>query len=179
MYYEDAITKSNDSVPSKIFLDPYSVADGNLWTTNFEERNFGKGNVRTCAAARGRCLVWEKLKEKETDPEKIKRCKYIEQPIGRFTPALKPACSRDKGPDPYGTFKHESWVIADQGYYAGRPIPGDQRGLKVSNTRPDWNTYSLAQGRLGNADRIRVSRIGRKETSLSRGQRPLGIYSTK
>lgn len=32
---EVAVARSNHSVPSRLFLDPYHVADGNLWAENF------------------------------------------------------------------------------------------------------------------------------------------------
>ena len=40
------------------------------------------------------------------NPNSRARSKYVEPEGGRFVPPLKPACSRDKGPDPYGTAKH-------------------------------------------------------------------------
>eukprot|EP00908_Phaeocystis_cordata_P015941 Transcript_27150.p1 GENE.Transcript_27150~~Transcript_27150.p1 ORF type:complete len:203 (+),score=60.25 Transcript_27150:129-737(+) len=132
---EEAIKKSNDSLPSRLFLDPYHVSDGNLWAENFTMKRYQKGGQLTGLAGRSSQLVWEKERWGKTDPQSRARSKYVEPEGGRFVPALKPACSRDKGPDPYGTLKHSRWLIPSTGYYGGM---GTQ-----SQNKPLWNTYSL------------------------------------
>ena len=94
---DKAIERSNDSVPSRLFLDPYHTADGNLIGQNFLMGRFQRGG-QTCLAARSKMLVMEKERLGKTDMQSRARSKYLEPEGGRFVPPLKPACSRDKGP---------------------------------------------------------------------------------
>ena len=66
-------------------------------------------------AGRSSMLVFPKERFGKTDMQSRARSKYLEPEGGRFVPPLKPACSRDKGPDPYDTFKHMNFVIKDTG----------------------------------------------------------------
>jgi len=74
------------------------------------------------------------------DARARERSRYIEPEGGRFRPALKPACARDKGPDPYGTHKHLTWVIQSTGLTGGL---GSQ-----SKMEPKWSTFSLTRPRV-------------------------------
>ena len=111
---EAAVARSNYSVPSRLFLDPYHVADGNLWAENFLMGRFQRGGM-TSLAGRSELLRMEKERFGKEDMQSRARSKYLEPEGGRFVPPLKPACARDKGPDPYGTHKHASWVIQNTG----------------------------------------------------------------
>ena len=108
------MARSNYSVPSRLFLDPYHVADGNLWAENFLMGRFQRGGM-TSLAGRSELLRMEKECFGKEDMQSRARSKYLEPEGGRFVPPLKPACARDKGPDPYGTHKHASWVIQNTG----------------------------------------------------------------
>lgn len=133
---EDAVERSNYSVPSRLFLDPYHVADGNMWAENFLMARFQRGGM-TSLAGRSRLLTMDKERFGKEDMQSRERSKYLEPEGGRFIPPLKPACARDKGPDPYGTHKHQSWVIQNTGYAGGM-------GMK-SKTTPVWSTFSLTR----------------------------------
>jgi len=133
---EKAIARSNESVGSRLFLDPYHVADGNLWAENFLMGRFQRGGM-TSLAGRSKLLKLEPEKFGKEDMQSRARSKYLEPEGGRFVPPLKPACSRDKGPDPYGTYKHVNWTIKNTGYYGGM-------GTK-SATSQTWSTYALAR----------------------------------
>jgi len=139
-FMQEAINRSGKSQPSRLFLDPYHVADGNLWTTNYDENRFQKGGM-TSHAARSSQLVMQTEPPEISDPQTRARSKYVEQCRGRFVPPLKPVCSRDKGPDPYGTGKHLQWVITNSGYVGGV-------GTKAK-TQPVWSTYSLSRQNWG------------------------------
>jgi len=137
---EVAVARSNHSVPSRLFLDPYHVADGNLWAENFLMGRFQRGGM-TSMAGRSESLRFDKERFGKEDMQSRARSKYLEPEGGRFVPPLKPACSRDKGPDPYGTHKHTGWVIQNTG--AGGAFGGG-RGAK-SQTAPSWSTHSLSR----------------------------------
>lgn len=132
---DEAIKRSNHSLPSRLFLDPYHVSDGNLWAENFTMNRYQKGAQLTGLAGRSKMLKLEVERFGKQDPASRARSKYVEPECGRFIPPLKPACSRDKGPDPYGTAKHARWMIASAGYYGGM-------GTQSAN-KPLWSTYSL------------------------------------
>lgn len=53
-----AIARSNHSVPSRLFLDPYHVSDGNLWAENFLQSRFQRGGM-TSIAGRSKQLGFE------------------------------------------------------------------------------------------------------------------------
>jgi len=133
---EEAVARSNYSVPSRLFLDPYHVADGNLLAENFLMGRFQRGGM-TSLAGRSEMLRFDKERFGKEDAQSRARSKYLEPEGGRFVPPLKPACARDKGPDPYGTNKHAGWVIQNTGF-AG------SRGSK-SKTAPSWSTHSLSR----------------------------------
>ena len=133
---EKAIARSNESVGSRLFLDPYHVADGNLWAENFLMGRFQRGGM-TSLAGRSKLLKLEPEKFGKEDMQSRARSKYLEPEGGRFVPPLKPACSRDKGPDPYGTHKHTSWVIRDTGYAGGMGT--------MAKTNPVWRTQPLSR----------------------------------
>lgn len=135
---DEAIKRSNHSLPSRLFLDPYHVSDGNLWAENFTMNRYQKGGTRTGAAGRTKQLTFDTERFGKQDPQSRARSKYVEPEGGRFIPPLKPACSRDKGPDPYGVAKHNTLMIPGTGYYGGMG--------SNSQNKPLWNTYSL----LGN-----------------------------
>jgi len=133
---EAAVERSNYSVPSRLYLDPYHVADGNLWSENFLMGRYQRGGM-TSLAGRSSLLKMEAEKFGKEDMQSRARSKYLEPEGGRFIPPLKPACARDKGPDPYGTFKHTGWVVANTGYAGGM-------GAR-SKTTPTWSTHSLSR----------------------------------
>ena len=133
---EKAIARSNESVGSRLFLDPYHVADGNLWAENFLMSRFQRGGM-TSLAGRSKLLKLEPEKFGKEDMQSRARSKYLEPEGGRFVPPLKPACSRDKGPDPYGTYKHVRWTIQNTGYLGGM-------GTKSASSQT-WSTYALAR----------------------------------
>ena len=133
---QKAVERSNYSVPSRLFLDPYHVSDGNLWAENFMMGRFQRGG-QTAIVGRNSILKFEKERFGKEDMQSRARSKYVEPEGGRFVPALKPVCSRDKGPDPYGTFKHVNWIIPDQGMSGGL-------GSKAK-TAPSWTTFALSR----------------------------------
>jgi len=134
---EVAVAQSNHSVPSRLFLDPYHVSDGNLWAENFLMSRFQKGGGMTSLAGRSERLRFEKERFGKEDMQSRARSKFLEPEGGRFVPPLKPACARDKGPDPYGTHKHTSWMLQNTGVAGGM-------GTK-SKTAPSWSTFSLSR----------------------------------
>ena len=133
---DTAVARSNSSVPARLFLDPYHVGEGNLWAENFLMGRYQRGG-QTCLAGRSSMMKMEKERFGKDDMQSRARSKYLEPEGGRFVPPLKPACSRDKGPDPYGTFKHAKWVIPNTGYAGGM-------GSK-SKTAPSWSTFALSR----------------------------------
>jgi len=76
-----------------------------------------------------------------SDPALDNVRRYVEPEGGRFIPALKPACARDKGPDPYGTYKHMTWTKANTGFTGGMG--------SVSKMAPTWSTFSLSRPAVG------------------------------
>jgi hypothetical protein len=116
-----AIQRSNQSAPSRLFLDPYHVSDGNLWAENFLMNRFQKAGATTSLAGRSDHLRFEKERFGKEDMQSRARSKYLEPEGGRFIPPLKPACARDKGPDPYQTHKHAKWVITNTGCVPAAP----------------------------------------------------------
>ena len=74
---EDAVDRSNYSVPSRLFLDPYHVADGNLWAENFLMARFQKGGM-TSLAGRSSILKFEKERMGKEDSQSRARSKYLE-----------------------------------------------------------------------------------------------------
>jgi len=133
---DTAVARSNNSVPSRLFLDPYHVSDGNLFAENFLMNRFQKGG-QTCLTGRSQILTFEKERFGKEDMQSRARSKYLEPEGGRFVPPLKPACARDKGPDPYGTFKHTSWGKLNTGYGGGM---GSQ-----NKASPAWSTFALSR----------------------------------
>ena len=93
----------------------HHVTDSNLWCENFTMNRYQRGGVTTCHAGRSSSLKMQVERYGKTDPQSRARSKYIEPEGGRFVPPLKPACSRDKGPDPYGTGDHAKWMISSAG----------------------------------------------------------------
>ena len=140
---DQAIARSNHSVPSKLFLDPYHVTDGNLFAENFLMGRFQRGGM-TCLAGRSSMLKMPEIKMGKEDMQSRARSKYIEPEGGRFVPALKPACARDKGPDPYDTAKHIGLVIKNTGYSGGMG--------SAAKSAPLWSTHSLS--RRGNGSEL-------------------------
>lgn len=133
---EVAVARSNNSVASRLFLDPYHVADGNLWAENFLMGRFQKGGM-TSLAGRSSTLKFQPERFGKEDMQSRARSKYLEPEGGRFVPPLKPACSRDKGPDPYGTHKHTQWTIRSTGYTGGM-------GTKSASAQT-WSTFALSR----------------------------------
>jgi len=133
---DEATARSNGSIPSRLFLDPYHVSDGNLISYNFRMKQYQRGG-QTCLAARNQYLKFEVERFGKTDPASRARSKYVEPPGGRFVPPLKPNCGRDKGPDPYGTAKHAQWLIPSTGYAGGMGAS--------KKTTPKWSTYALSK----------------------------------
>jgi len=136
---DKAIDRSNYSLPSRLFLDPYHVADGNLWAENFLQNRFQRGGM-TSLAGRSKQLTFDAERFGKDDARARARSRYVEPEGGRFIPSLKPACSRDKGPDPYGTHKHLHWTISNTGFTGGLG--------SLSKTSPVWSTYSLSRPRV-------------------------------
>jgi len=133
---QTAMDNSNQYVPSRLFLDPYHVSDGNLFAENFLMGRFQKGG-QTSLAGRSKRLVMEKERFGKEDMQSRARSKYLEPEGGRFVPPLKPACSRDKGPDPYDTHRHMSFTIKDTGYSGGM-------GSSAKSSQK-WRTESLSR----------------------------------
>jgi hypothetical protein len=130
---QTAVDRSNYSVPSRLFLDPYHVSDGNLFSENFLMGRYQRGG-QTSLAGRSSMLKMQPERFGKEDMQSRARSKYIEPEGGRFVPALKPACSRDKGPDPYGTHKHMSWVIKNTGCAHAR-APGGATSARDHRAR--------------------------------------------
>jgi hypothetical protein len=139
-FFGAAIARANQSLPSRVFLDPYHVADGNLWSENLLQNRFQRGGTMTSMAGRSKQLILEAERFGKDDVSARERSRYIEPEGGRFRPALKPACSRDKGPDPYGTHKHLNWTIQNTGLGGGIG--------SMSKTEPKWSTFSLTRPRV-------------------------------
>ena len=77
---------------------------------------------------------------------------------GRFVPPLKPACSRDKGPDPYGTAKHAQWLIPSTGYAGGMGASKKTTQIASSSAQPPmtsrrWSSKAVAEWALRAAGR--------------------------
>lgn len=141
---EEAMRRTNQYGPQKLYIDPYHVGDGNLYSDRLSS---GAPNVRmeqyqiggqTSKAARGKSLVWEKEKVPKNDSTSRARSRYVEPPLGRFVPALKPWCKRSAlSMDPYNVGCRTKWVIADTGFSGGLG--------SNSKTAPVWSTHSLAR----------------------------------
>ena len=67
---ETAVARSNHSVPSRLFLDPYHVSDGNLWAENFLMGRFQKGGM-TSLAGRSEQLRFEKERFGKDDMQSL------------------------------------------------------------------------------------------------------------
>ena len=119
----------------------HHVTDSNLWCENFTMNRYQRGGITTCHAGRSSSLKMQVERYGKPDPQSRARSKYIEPEGGRFVPPLKPACSRDKGPDPYGTFKHMTWNLPATGYAGGMGT--------FSKLAPKWNTFSLSRPAVG------------------------------
>jgi len=137
---DKAIERSNYSLPSRLFLDPYHVSDGNLLAENFLQNRFQRGGM-TSLAGRSKQLAFDAERYGKDDTRARARSRYVEPEGGRFVPALKPACSRDKGPDPYGTHKHTTWQLANTGFTGGLGT--------VQKMAPKWNTFALSRPPVG------------------------------
>ena len=141
---EEALRRTNEFGPQKLYIDPYHVGDGNLYS---DRMSSGAPNVRmnqyqiggqACKAARGKSLVWEKEKVPKMDAASRARSRYVEPPVGRFVPALKPWCKRSAvSLDPYNVGNRTKWVIEDTGLSGGLG--------SMSKTMPVWSTHSLAR----------------------------------
>lgn len=103
---------------------------------------FQRGGM-TSLAGRSSMLKFEPIRMGKEDMQSRARSKYIEPEGGRFVPALKPACSRDKGPDPYGMAKHINWTLQNTGYAGGM-------GSKAKSA-PSWSTHALSRRGNGSA----------------------------
>mmetsp|Transcript_32304 Transcript_32304/g.106823 ORF Transcript_32304/g.106823 Transcript_32304/m.106823 type:complete len:212 (-) Transcript_32304:106-741(-) len=143
-----ALKRQSESVPSQVFLDPYHVGDGNLFSDRLSS---GAPNVRmeqyqlggqTCKAARGRMLVWDKERPPDLGPEARKRSRYVTPPQGRFVPPLKSWCARAmSSTDPYGIGDRPCiGVIQDTAFR--RTVDGPA----AAGSRPEWSTYCLSRG---------------------------------
>ena len=86
-FCDAAIARSNHSLPSRLFLDPYHVADGNLWAENFLMGRFQRGGM-TSLAGRSELLRFEKERCGKEDMQSRARSKYLEPEGGRFVPPL-------------------------------------------------------------------------------------------
>jgi hypothetical protein len=141
-FMNKAITRSNTSVASRLFLDPYHVADGNLWGPNFREKYVQRGGAMTSHSARSAQLTWEREPIVSQDPQRRARSKYLTPPEGRFAATLKPHCARSlNGPDPYNTQRRMTWCIRNTGY-----VGGDDGSMgKASKVQPVWSTYALTR----------------------------------
>lgn len=141
---EEAMRRTNQYGPQKLYIDPYHVGDGNMYSDRLTS---GAPNVRmdqyqiggqTSKAARGKSLVWEKEKVPKNDSNSRARSRYVEPPVGRFVPALKPWCKRSAvGLDPYNVGGRTKWLIADTGFSGGLSFN--------SMAAPVWSTHSLAR----------------------------------
>ena len=137
---QKAVERSNYSVPSRLFLDPYHVSDGNLWAENFMMGRFQRGG-QTAIVGRNSILKFEKERFGKEDMQSRARSKYVEPEGGRFVPALKPGSLARQGPR---SVRH---VQARQ---LDHPRPGDERrarqqgedGAQLDHVR------ALAQGVL-------------------------------
>lgn len=142
-YLKEAIDRYNRYQPSRLFLDPYHVADGNLWSAHVADKVYQRGQALTSKQGSTTCkeLNIQKESKRVPDPHARERSIYLEPPRGRFVPPLKPKCARDKGPDPYGVGKQTPWVIRNVGF-----SPSDARGVSSDGLlRPSWTTFSLSR----------------------------------
>lgn len=83
---ETAVRRSNYSVPSRLFLDPYHVSDGNLWAENFLQGRYQKGGMTTSLAGRSKMLKMETERFGKDDPRSRARSRCAR--TRRLPPAL-------------------------------------------------------------------------------------------
>ncbi len=141
---EEELAKSNDSIPQKLWIDPYGVRSGNLWSDNYRNLQYQQGG-QTCLAGRSSALVMEPLRVVKQDALQRERSRYIEPPGGRFVPALKPYCQRDKGPDPYDVGSSGlEWEIGEtRRNWKGRIA---ESAVLCSSVRAPFETFCLTRG---------------------------------
>ncbi|KAG8470506.1 hypothetical protein KFE25_008927 [Diacronema lutheri] len=117
-YLEQAIKRSNETRPGRMYIDPYGATTGNLWAENYEMKRYQKGG-QTSLAGRSQLLQFTPLVQRKMDRRQLERSQFVLDEttrIGdRFIPALKPVCKRDIGPDPYDVGRGDLWGIADVG----------------------------------------------------------------
>ena len=65
---DEAIKRSNHSLPSRLFLDPYHVGEGNLWAENFTMNRYQKGGQLTGLAGRSKQMKMEVERFGKLDP---------------------------------------------------------------------------------------------------------------
>ena len=66
---QKAVERSNYSVPSRLFLDPYHVSDGNLWAENFMMNRYQRGG-QTAIVGRNSILKLERERFGEEDMQR-------------------------------------------------------------------------------------------------------------
>jgi len=100
-YLDDAIERSNEFLPGRMYIDPYGATTGNLWSENYEMTRFQKGG-QTSIAGRSSVLKFTPLVHRKMDRRQIERSQYkLDHTtlVGdRFVPPLKPVCKRAVGP---------------------------------------------------------------------------------
>jgi len=100
-YLEQAIKRSNETRPGRMYIDPYGATTGNLWAENYEMKRYQKGG-QTSLAGRSQLLQFTPLVQRKMDRRQLERSQFVLDEttrIGdRFIPALKPVCKRDIGP---------------------------------------------------------------------------------
>jgi hypothetical protein len=100
-YLDQALKRSNEFRPGRMYIDPYGATTGNLWSENYEMKRYQKGG-QTTLAGRNDLLKMAPLVQRKMDRRQLERSQYkLDEttPIGaRFIPPLKPVCKRDVGP---------------------------------------------------------------------------------
>merc|ERR1719198_2456236 len=92
----------------------------------------------TSLAGRSESLRFEKERFGKEDMQSRARSKYLEPESGRFVPPLKPACARDKGPDPYARTSTPS---------GSSKIQASQEAWAASRRRRQRGTHTHSRGR--------------------------------
>ena len=137
---DEATARSNGSIPSRLFLDPYHVSDGDLISYNFRMKQYQRGG-QTCLAARNQYLKFEVERFGKTDPASRARSQRTSSTRGRRTVIRRSATLRGatSGPDPYADVaKHAQWLI---------PSTGSPEGWarRLADGTPKWSTYALTK----------------------------------
>lgn len=111
-FIDQAIAKSNEFWPSRMYIAPYSASTGNMWAENYTMKQYQTGGRQTSLAGRSNMLKMQPLVARKMDRRQMERSQFqLDETtfIGdRFVPPLKPVCKRDLGPGTSAARAHRS-----------------------------------------------------------------------